>query len=99
MNKPSEPRTLYPRTIMSKPIHEIRLGLIKAAIWHNLTRAGERHNVTLTRLFRNGDTWKESNHFGRDDLLLAAKVLDLAHSWIYQQDRADRTEEARDESR
>ena len=99
MNKPSEPRTLYPRTIMSKPVHEIRLGLIKAAIWHNLTRAGERHNVTLTRLFRNGDTWKESNHFGRDDLLLAAKVLDLAHSWIYQQDRADRSEEARDESR
>ena len=90
---------LYERTIMSKPVHEIRLGLIKAAIWHNLTRAGERHNVTLTRLFRNGDTWKESNHFGRDDLLLAAKVLDLAHSWIYQQDRADRTEEVRDESR
>ena len=87
------------RTIMSKPVHEIRLGLIKAAIWHNLTRAGERHNVTLTRLYRNGDTWKESNHFGRDDLLLAAKVLDLAHSWIYQQDRADRSEEARDESR
>ena len=77
---------------MSKPIHEVRLGLIKAAIWHNQTRVGERHNVTLTRLYRNGDVWKESTHFGRDDLLLAAKVLDLAHSWIYQQDRAERAE-------
>ena len=77
---------------MSKPVHEVRLGLIKAAIWHNLTRVGERHNVTLTRLYRNGDVWKESTHFGRDDLLLAAKVLDLAHSWIYQQDRAERAE-------
>ncbi len=77
---------------MSKPIHEVRLGLIKAAIWHNLTRVGERHNVTLTRLYRNGDVWKESTHFGRDDLLLASKVLDLAHSWIYQQDRAERAE-------
>ncbi len=72
---------------MSKPVHEVRIGLIKAAVWHNMTRAGERYNVTLTRLFRNGDVWKESNHFGRDDLLVAAKVLDLAHSWIYQQDR------------
>jgi hypothetical protein len=77
---------------MSKPIHEVRLGLIKAAIWQNQTRVGERHNVTLTRLYRNGDVWKESTHFGRDDLLLASKVLDLAHSWIYQQDRAERAE-------
>lgn len=72
---------------MSKPVHEVRIGLIKAAVWHNMTRAGERYNVTISRLFRNGDLWKESNHFGRDDLLVAAKVLDLAHSWIYQQDR------------
>ena len=77
---------------MSKPIHEVRLGLIKAAIWQNQTRVGERHNVTLTRLYRNGDVWKESTHFGRDDLLLASKVLDLAHSWIYQQYRAERAE-------
>ena len=77
----------------SKPVHEIRLGLIKASIWHNLTRAGERHNVTLVRLYRNGDTWKESTHFGRDDLLLASKVLDLAHTWIHQQDRAERESE------
>jgi hypothetical protein len=74
----------------NKPVHEIRLGLIKAAIWHNLTRSGERYNVSLIRLFRNGDLWKESNHFGRDDLLQAAKVLDLAHTWIHQQDRSER---------
>ena len=71
----------------NKPVHEIRLGLIKVAIWHNLTRSGERYNVTLSRLFRNGDIWKESTHFGRDDLLQAAKVLDLAHTWIHQQAR------------
>lgn len=77
----------------SKPVHEVRFGLIKASIWHNLTRAGERYNVTLTRLFRNGDQWKESTHFGRDDLLVAAKVLDHAHSWIFQQDRVEREAE------
>ena len=66
-----------------KPVHEIRFGLIKAQIWCAKTRAGDRHNVTLTRLFRDGDVWRESNHFGRDDLLLVAKVIDLAHSWIH----------------
>jgi hypothetical protein len=69
---------------MSRPVHVCRLGLIKAAIWHNMTRSGERYNVTLTRLFKNGDVWKESNHLGRDDLLLAGKVLDMAHTWIWQ---------------
>lgn len=64
------------------PIHEIRLGLIKASIWRNQTKSGERHNVTVARLYKNGDTWKESNHFGRDDLLLVAKVADMAHTWI-----------------
>ena len=68
----------------AKPVVEIRLGLIKASVWHNLTPAGERYNLTLIRLYRNGDTWKESTHFGRDDLLLAAKVLDMAHTWILQ---------------
>ena len=68
---------------MSKPpVHEIRLGLIKASIWRNQTKSGERHNVTLARLYKNGDVWKESGHLGRDDLLVAAKALDLAHSWI-----------------
>lgn len=74
----------------NKPVHEIRLGLIKVAIWHNLTRSGERYNVSLTRLFRNGDVWKESTHFGRDDLLQAAKVRELAHTWIHQQDRNEK---------
>ena len=66
----------------SKPVHEIRLGLIKVAIWRVSTRAGERHNVTVCRLFKNGDTWTQSQHFGRDDLLLLIKALDRAHSYI-----------------
>lgn len=69
----------------SKPIHEIRLGLIKVAIWHANTRSGERHNVTACRLFKNGDIWAQSQHFGRDDILLLTKALDLAHTWIYAQ--------------
>ena len=65
------------------PVHEIRFGLIKASIWRNQTRVGDRHNVTVCRIYRNGDLWKESTHFGRDDLPLVAKVIDMAHTWIF----------------
>ena len=69
----------------SPPVHEIRLGRIKAAIWENATPNGARHNVTLSRIYRDGDTWKESASFGREDLPLVGKVSDMAHTWIYQQ--------------
>jgi len=68
-----------------KPVHEIRLGRIRAAIWANDTQNGTRHNVTSTRLYRDEDQWKDSQSFGRDDLPLPAKVADRVHSWIFEQ--------------
>jgi len=68
----------------SKPIHEIRLGRIKAAIWENEGENGVRHNVTITRLYKNGnDEWKDSGSFGRDDLPLVEKVCHMTHLWIF----------------
>ena len=69
----------------SAPVHEIRLGRIRAAIWENETQNGKRHNVTVSRLYKDGDDWKDSTSFGRDDLPLVGKVTDLAHSWIFGQ--------------
>ena len=79
-------RTQQPRSndAKAKPVHEVRLGRIKAAIWANETENGVRHNVTITRLYKDGDEWKTSTSFGREELPLVAKVADLAHSWIYQ---------------
>ncbi len=67
-----------------QPAHQIRLGRIKATIWENLTEYGVRHNVALCRIYKDGEHWKESSYFGRDDLPLAAKVADMAHTWIYE---------------
>lgn len=67
------------------PAHEIRLGAIKATIWENDSASGIRHNVTLARIYKDGNEWKRSDCFGRDDLPLVAKVVDLAHSWIFEQ--------------
>ena len=69
-------------TPKNKPIHEVRIGAIKAAVWRNETEAGVRHNVTLSRLYKDDDQWRSTDSFGRDDLLLVAKVADKAHSWI-----------------
>ena len=65
--------------------HEIRLGRIKAVIWGNeIEGGGFRHNVQIRRLYKDGDNWKESDSYGRDDLPLVAKVSDMAHTWIHQ---------------
>ena len=61
------------------------LGAVKAAIWQNQSENGTRYNVTLSRIYKDGEQWKTTESFGRDDLLLLAKVIDQAHSWIFQQ--------------
>ena len=69
-----------------KPVHEVRLGRIRAAIWENETSNGTRHNVTFSRLYRDElGNWKDSTSFGRDDLPLLWKVADRVHTWILQQ--------------
>jgi len=78
----------------TRPVHEIRFGRIKAAIWENQTENGARHNVTFQRLWKDGDEWRSSDSFGRDDLPLVMKVADLAHSWIYQQGQESATRAA-----
>ena len=66
----------------TRPVYRIRLGRIRAAIWKNETENGIRHNVTFSRLYKDGEEWRDTESFGRDDLLLLGKVADLAHSWI-----------------
>lgn len=67
-----------------QPVHEIRVGSIKATIWQNDTPNGTRHNVQIGRLYKDEDEWKQTTSFGREDLLLVAKVCDLAHTWAYE---------------
>jgi hypothetical protein len=72
----------------AKPVHELRLGKVRAAIWANDTEFGARHNVTFSRLYREGEEWRSTESFGQGDLLLLAKVADLAHTWVSEQARS-----------
>jgi hypothetical protein len=58
---------------------------VRASIWENKTEHGVRHKVNLTRLYKDGEEWKTTDSFGRDDLLTLAKALSRAHSWIFEQ--------------
>jgi hypothetical protein len=82
-----------------KPVHEIRLGLVRASIWENKTEFGVRYNVTLERLYpvkldENRRTWKSTSSFATKDLLLAAKVCDLAHTWALSKPSEESEESA-----
>ena len=35
--------------------------------------------------YKQGEEWKQSDRFGQDDLLVLAKLLDMADSWIWTQ--------------
>ena len=61
----------------------------KIQVWANETAQGVRHNVTFSRLYRDGDEWKTSDSFGRDDVLILAKVADQAHTWIFEQSQQE----------
>lgn len=72
----------------SKPAHEIRLSGVRASIWKNDTENGPRFNTTFERSYRDGEEWKSSTSFGRDDLLTLGFVAQEALRWIIQQRQA-----------
>ncbi len=70
-----------------KPAHEIRLGRIRAAIWANTSDRGEVwFNVTVARLYKDGDRWQQTTSYRRDDLPLVSRVVNVAHVWIWEQE-------------
>ena len=66
----------------TRSVHELRRGYLIVRIWRKKTRSGIRHTVSVIRLFRNGDTWKESTRFGCTDIPLLRLLLNEAHTWI-----------------
>jgi hypothetical protein len=66
-----------------RPVEEVRIGSVKAAIWKNETENGTRYNVTFQRIYRDDENrWRSTDSFGRDELLVLAKVADEAHDRI-----------------
>jgi hypothetical protein len=81
----------------TKPIHEIRLGRVKAAVWDHSTDKGTRCNVTFAKIYKDKDGhWQTTASFGREDLLPLAEVARLAahHLWAEGGPTKDSEDEA-----
>ena len=74
------------------PIHQIRIGAIKAAIWENKSEKLTRYSVTLERLYKSDGDWSSSASFGRDDLPLISKISDQVHTWIFARQQENKTQ-------
>ncbi len=81
-------KNLSPKSEKQKPVRTIRSGCVSAAIWERDGTNGKFFSVTVQRSYKPADSeeWKYTDSFGRDDLLLAAKLLDQAHTFIMRKE-------------
>jgi hypothetical protein len=67
-----------------KPVRKFRVGYVTAAVWKN----GEFFNVTVTRSYKDGDEWKDTDSLGSGDLMNAVRALQRAEDFIADQQPA-----------
>ncbi len=73
-----------------RPVYEMRIGLTKAAIWRNSNEQQRSwFSVSFNRSYKTGTEWKSTANFGLGDLLELAKLADMAHTWILENQRED----------
>ena len=71
----------------NRPVHEIRMGGVKASIWKNDAKnGGSFYSASFHTLYRDSEgSWCRSSSFGREDLLLLAKIANEVHTYMVLQ--------------
>jgi hypothetical protein len=77
-------QTTAPRTD-NQPVNRIRYGLISASIWRQEGEKGPMFNVSFQRSYKEGEEWRSSTSFGRNDLLVLSLLATRAFEWIADQ--------------
>lgn len=78
----------------NRPVWEKRMGKITCSIWSHLDDdEREWFSVTFARIYKDGNSWKRSQSFGKLDLPLVARLSSLAQDWIYAQSQSVESEE------
>ena len=72
-----------PQPQRPQPSAKFRMGRITATVWENQSDKGPWFSTTILRSYKDGDDWKTTSSFGRDDLPLVEKVAAQAHAWIF----------------
>lgn len=69
----------------NRPLHEVKLGRVRATIWANETKAGPRYSVVLSRRYKAPDgSWKSTESFDAGDLLNVAHATERALEFILE---------------
>jgi hypothetical protein len=80
-----------------KPIKTIRLRGVSASIFANPAKVDGRditfHKVSIQRAYKDGDDWKHTSSFGRDDLPVVSTVLRRAWEFILDTEAAKSRDE------
>ena len=78
----------------SAPVKTLRLGRMKAAVWENSADERTYHNVKFARTYLDEQKkFQDTDTFGRDDLLLLAKLADQVHTFICERQVAQRSDD------
>ena len=81
----------------NSPIHRIRCGAISASIWMKQGDKGPWYTADVQRCYKGSDDkWCYTTSFGRDEILTAVKVLDLAHTVILRLEAAAKLKERKE---
>ncbi len=65
----------------NQPAAKFRLGYVTATVWKN----GDFYSTVLSKSYKDGDEYKDTDQLGSGDLLNAAKCLERAESFIASQ--------------
>lgn len=68
----------------NRPVHQVRIGRIKAAVFENGDDAPRKVQFTALYKDKESDQWRGSRSFAREDLPLLIKVADRVHSYLYE---------------
>ena len=91
---PPPPRSAPSAAPAPGPVKTLRIGRLKATVWENGSDERTFYNVTFARTYMGEDKkFRDTDSFGRDDLLLLRKLADLAHTFVCERMTTQRPEE------
>ena len=65
----------------NQPAAKFRVGYVTATVWLN----DKFYNVVLSKSYKDGDEYKDTDQLGHGDIMNAVKVLERAEEFISQQ--------------
>jgi len=78
-----------------KPVHQIALGKVRAAVWLNTSEDGKRYfRTTIVRRYRKDEEWLDSSSFSPEELPAVAQAAQMACTWACDHSRALYEEDA-----